>query len=69
MSPKKDDGWKKLEYVSKKKVRKCLQKIETLNLSPKKRNINMFPKKQKRKNPSLWELLKIRNKQAAHTGA
>ena len=44
---------KKLENVSK--------KIGTLNLSPKKTN--------KEKNPSLWELLKIRNKQAAHTGA
>ena len=61
MSPK-----KKLENVSK--------KIETLNLSPKnKKTLICLQKKKKeknkKKNPSLWELLKIRNKQAAHTGA
>ena len=63
---------KKLEYVSKKKVRKCLQKNWNSEFVSKKKTLICLQKKiiiTKKKNPSLWELLKIRNKQAAHTGA
>ena len=62
---------KKLEYVSKKKVRKCLQKNWNSEFVSKKKTLICLQKKKEsnKKNPSLWELLKIRNKQAAHTGA